>query len=148
MCSNATSLLVYKKLTKNYAWAWMAKLLKKAYEHQIPFASSSSSLYHGFTQEATQAEELHRQKRWKRHLETNRATESHTCSSSSSSICFTGNTSIIAPAREGGREGWRLGLFPSATKKKKQVHVVIIKTSGNRYRWGRTRGKKSSKKNT
>jgi hypothetical protein len=26
----------------------MAKLLKKAYEHQIPFASSSSSPYHGF----------------------------------------------------------------------------------------------------
>jgi hypothetical protein len=57
-------------------------------------------------------------------------TESHTCSSSSSSICFTGNSSIIAPAREGGR----LGLCPSATKNKKQVHVVIITTSGNRYR--------------
>ncbi len=147
ICSNSTSLLlVYKKLTKNYAWAWMAKLLKKAYEHQIPFASCSSSPYHGITQKATQAEELHRQKRWKGHIETNRATESHTCSSSSSSICFTGNSSIIAPARERGREGGRLGLFPSATKNKKQVHVVIITTSGNRYRSRKDARKKKLQK--
>jgi hypothetical protein len=53
--------------------------------------------------------------------------------------------------REVGREGGRLGLFPSATRNKKQVHVVIITTSGNRYRSRKDARKKKlqkKKKNT